>query len=80
MPKLIAKALKNPKRYSPLLSAKIKIVTVPGQGTTPALSTTPISVLRDFSEHPPQLQLGGWAEKERMCGFSWLRLMRFIKR
>ena len=64
IPKLIKKALRNPKKYSPIFNAKMKMVMVPGQGTIPALRTIPMSVLFDFTEHPPQLHRGGCVEKE----------------
>ena len=72
IPKLILKAAKKPKRYAPVLSAKIKMVMVPGQGITPALKTTPQSVLWDFGEHDEHLHVKGCAENETIFGARFI--------
>ena len=45
IPSPIKVADKKPIKYSPIESVKIKIVIVPGQGTMPAATITPKSVL-----------------------------------
>ena len=59
IPKLITKADKNPKKYIPIESEKIKILTVPGHGIIPAEIMSAISVefLSTLQEPQPQLEV-----------------------
>jgi len=58
IPKLITKADKNPKKYIPIESEKINIVTVPGQGMIPAetISAKSVELLSTLHEPQPQLE------------------------
>ena len=53
------------------------MVMVPGHGITPALSTTPQSVLCDLGEQAEQLHVKGCFEKVTMVG---VRLKAFSAR